>query len=320
LPSERDQNFLLQLKGSEARTVLKIHNPGDETAFVECQSLALECATVAGANCQRLLRTTDTNDFLVPVPLGEVVCQCRMLEFIPGAMLADAAAGLAGEDRDKLWGDVGRAVGGVCAALLNFEHPAAQRTFHWDLQQCEEVIGARKADVREDRQPLIERFVAQYRSEVVPLLPQLRRSVVHNDGNDYNLVVQEGSRVGVLDFGDMLHSYTVADAAICLAYLLFHCPAETSLVESALPFVTGFHSQCPLKEEEVEALFGLAIMRVCTSVCMSAYQSKLEPDNEYLLVSAGPAWALLERLAAEELAERPVAVFRRACGFEPRAA
>lgn len=42
-------------------------------------------------------------------------------------------------------------------------------------------------------------------------------------------------------------------------------------------------------------------IEVCTSVCMSAYQSKLEPENEYLLISAKPAWTLLERVDQEDV-------------------
>ena len=36
-------------------------------------------------------------------------------------------------------------------------------------------------------------------------------------------------------------------------------------------------------------------------MCMSAYQSKLEPENEYLLISAKPAWRLLKRVDQEDV-------------------
>lgn len=330
LPSERDQNLLLRAVaepdspsgGGDVvdHAVLKIHNPNDELAFIDCQSMALELATAAGATCQRQLRTLDSSQVMVALPMKdcERTCQCRMLTFLPGKMLAEAAEQAAenADARAVLFAEVGTAVGSVTAALLNMEHPAAQRTFVWDLCQCEEVIGKFASDVRADRQPLLERFLGEYRRDIVPLLPKLRRSVVHNDPNDYNLVVDERGHVGVLDFGDMLRTYTCADAAIGMAYLLFHCPSGVPLAESIVPFVRSFHEKCPLIEEEVQALFGLAVMRVCTSVCMSAHQSKLEPDNEYILISAGPAWALLERLAAADGADEPPAVvLRRACGF-----
>lgn len=319
LPSERDQNFLLRPPGGaeDGMVVLKVHNPTDEAAFVDCQAQGLELAARGGASCQRQLCTSDTGDCMVALalPCG-ALCQVRALTFLPGEMLADAAAAAAGAaELADLFNAVGSAVGGLSAAMLGFEHAAAHRHFHWDLQTCEDVIGKYVGDVREDRRSLIGEFLARYRSLVKPHLPEIRKSIVHNDLNDYNLVVMKDGAVGVLDFGDMVYSYTCADAAICLAYLLFHCSAEAPLLEAALPFVRGFHARCSLSAAECRVLFGLAVMRVCTSVCMSAYQSRLEPDNEYLLISAGPAWALLERLASGSEEEAAPGVVSRACGF-----
>lgn len=325
LPSERDQNFLLtsNVNGMEEKFVFKVHNPSDSPDFVACQNQALELASKGGANCQQLSRTLhggqETTALAVKAATGDgPSCLCRMLSFLPGRPLGDAVADTKDDHagRAVLWDKVGQTVGAVTAALLKFEHPAAHREFVWDLRNAENVILAHIEDVRNDRLPLLHGFIRQYRENIVPLLPQLRTSVVHNDPNDYNLVVDESGHVGILDFGDMMYSYTCADAAICIAYLLFHCPDEVALVDSILPFVRSFHACCPLTIAEADALFGLAIMRVCTSVCMSAYQSRLEPDNEYLLISAGPAWKLLERLArSEEDSESPSSVLRRACGF-----
>lgn len=342
LPSERDQNFLVTgYEGqSEAapvaegateeapRFVLKVNNPSDELAFIECQDDALERAAAAGARCQRLLRATADAEggearLLVPLPAGDAgrTCWCRMLTYLPGKVLAEVAPTCS--NLRGLWTACGRAVGSVSAALLPMRHTAAQRAFVWDLQRCVEVIGRHQPLVaRPERRALIERLVAEYRRTVEPLVPRLRTSVAHNDPNDHNLVVLDDGAVGVLDFGDMLHTYACADAAICMAYLLFHCPQGQSLAESVVPFVAAFHAQCPLHREEVQALFGLAVMRVCTSVCLSAHQSSFEPDNEYLTISAAPGWALLERLAATWDAagggggfESEAAVLCAACGF-----
>jgi len=238
-----------------------------------------------------------------------------MFSFLPGQMLADAAASVDDSTRAKLFEAVGEAVGSVTAALCGFDHAAAHRDFYWDLRCCEEVIKARSSYVHEDRRALLGGFLARYCQDIKPTLPRLRKSVVHNDPNDYNLVVLDNGRVGVLDFGDMVYSYTCADAAIGMAYLLLHCPVGSSLVECVLPFVCKYHQMCPLTEDEARVLFGLAIMRICTSVCMSAYQSSLEPDNPYLLISSKPAWALLERLAAGGEETSAPARLLRACGF-----
>ena len=63
-------------------------------------------------------------------------------------------------------------------------------------------------------------------------------------------------------------------------------------------------------------LYGLIGARLCSSVLMSAYRKKLEPDNAYLSVSEQSAWALLEFLADvhPDLAHY---TFRQACGLDP---
>ncbi|CAK9096643.1 unnamed protein product, partial [Durusdinium trenchii] len=316
LPSERDLNFLVKL--DEELAVFKVHNPTDLQDFVECQCLALEHVAQHGACCQRLLRSK-SKEFLIALELeGHRRCMCRALSFLPGRMLAEVAQEMAesGERLAQLFDAVGTAVGQVTAALLTFEHAAAEREFVWDLQRCSQVVDAHISDVEEDNRALLQRVLQCQMVELRNLLPRLRRSIVHNDPNDYNLVVN-GGQVGVLDFGDMVHSYTCADAAIGMAYLLFHVPSSMPLVEGVLPFVQGFHRACPLEEVEVEALFGLAVCRVCTSLCMSAHQSKLEPDNEYLLISAKPAWRLLTRVDSEKV-EHAKDIFKQSLGLQPR--
>eukprot|EP00927_Polykrikos_kofoidii_P040879 TRINITY_DN34866_c0_g1_i1.p1 TRINITY_DN34866_c0_g1~~TRINITY_DN34866_c0_g1_i1.p1 ORF type:complete len:370 (+),score=74.49 TRINITY_DN34866_c0_g1_i1:194-1303(+) len=324
LPSERDLNLLVQgfakneQEAARDRVVFKCHNPSDDSQFIDLQIQALDRASAAGASCQQPLRTQDTNETYVPLELpdGSGVCLVRALSYLPGEMLAEAMARVAPdkEARDGHMAAVGRAVGSVTKSLLGFEHQAATREFQWDILQCETVISERLVDIAHDKLPLVERCLAKYRTDVKPLLPQLRRSIVHNDANDYNLVVMDNGDIGVLDFGDMCHTLTVADAAICLAYLLFHVPPEAPLVESILPFVRSYHMECSLTEAELKVLFDLAVMRVCTSVAISSNQSKLEPHNEYLLISAKPAWALLERLSNEaETCEAAAASLRAAC-------
>ena len=46
--------------------------------------------------------------------------------------------------------------------------------------------------------------------------------MIHGDANDYNILVDAaGARVtSILDFGDMVHTATVCDLAIALAYVM----------------------------------------------------------------------------------------------------
>ena len=67
----------------------------------------------------------------------------------------------------------------------------------------------------------IDTIVERFDTHVRPILGALPRRAIHDDLNDYNVLVDRQSceRVtlavsGIVDFGDMVHSYAVADLAI----------------------------------------------------------------------------------------------------------
>jgi len=128
LPSERDQNLLLQRKDATDEVdmvVFKVHNPNDSANFVECQNLALECAASKGCSCQRLKLALDGGEKIVELPTAAGgVCLCRMLTFLPGAMLAEVAPSW--PDQGSLWSEVGKAVGSVTRALQELNHSVAE--------------------------------------------------------------------------------------------------------------------------------------------------------------------------------------------------
>ena len=52
----------------------------------------------------------------------------------------------------------------------------------------------------------------------------------------------------------------------------------------------------PLLDDEIDLLFDLMSMRLCTSVCICAHQRRLAPENAYLSVDEADALALLEKM------------------------
>jgi Ser/Thr protein kinase RdoA (MazF antagonist) len=111
--------------------------------------------------------------------------------------------------------------------------------------------------------------------------------VIHSDGNDYNVLVSPygrwGNRVsGLIDFGDMVHSHTVNELAIACAYALM---GKTDPLAAAAGWSPVTTEAFALTEDELAVLFDLICMRLCTSVCHSAHQIRLAPENTYLLIS-----------------------------------
>ena len=122
-------------------------------------------------------------------------------------------------------------------------------------------------------------------------------------------VGEDGRRVvGLLDFGDMIHSITAHEAAVACAYAMLGRDDPTGVLKAV---IHGFVGTCPLTAYEINALPSLAIARLATSVAMSAQQKRVS-DDPYLRVSEAPAWDLLERLHAMAPSELRVAAHEAA--------
>ena len=67
-------------------------------------------------------------------------------------------------------------------------------------------------------------------------------------------------------------------------------------IESACQLIRGYHEKFPLNESEIEILFLMAVMRLCLTVTLGAFQQKNDPENQYLSISQRPAWKLLDKL------------------------
>jgi Ser/Thr protein kinase RdoA (MazF antagonist) len=121
----------------------------------------------------------------------------------------------------------------------------------------------------------------------------LRHSVIHGDANDYNVIVGAGRMVGLLDFGDMLHSATICDLAIALAYTMLE---EAEPLRVAAQVIRAYQDRYPLNEVEQQALFPLVLSRLAMSVCYSAHNRARNPGDPYQVVSEAAAWDLLGKL------------------------
>ncbi|MGH9415815.1 MAG: aminotransferase class III-fold pyridoxal phosphate-dependent enzyme [Terriglobales bacterium] len=178
----------------------------------------------------------------------------------------------------------------------------------------------RHLDVIADRarRALVERFLALYEAEVVPALPRLRRSIIHGDANDYNVIVGDASVqpravAGLIDFGDMHYGITAAEPAVAAAYALL---GKADPLEAAAAVVRGYHRAWPLQEPEIAVLYPLIGARLAVSVVNAALRRRVKPDDPYVTISDAAAWDALQRLAT--LAPRFAHYsLRAACGLEP---
>jgi Ser/Thr protein kinase RdoA (MazF antagonist) len=101
---------------------------------------------------------------------------------------------------------------------------------------------------------------------------------------------------GLLDFGDMVYSYTVADLAIAIAYVVLDTAHPRA---AANEVIKGYTSEFALLDEELEAVWPLALLRLAVSACMAAYQQRQQANNEYLRISQRAIEQNLPRICTE---------------------
>jgi len=299
LPSERDQNFRIELASGEG-FVLKIANASESYDLLDAQNHALKRMAQAGLPL--------SGAAVVHTLTGETIAAVthddgqrffvRMLRFIPGVPLATVRP-----HAPELLDDLGRFLGRIDRALAGYDHPALHRAFHWDLMRGGEVVRSLIDKIAApERHALVRGLLERFERETAPRLPMLPQQVIHGDANDYNVLVSSDGDIftrhhsiaGILDLGDMVYSLRVADLAIAAAYALLD---KADPLQAVAQVTAGYHAVNPLSEAEIAALWDLTCMRLCVSVCHAAHQRALQPDNDYLSISEQPAWAALEKLA-----------------------
>lgn len=287
LDSERDQNVRLQTSGGDF--VLKVANQAETESELDMQIAALRHVAQV------------RSDLLVPrvVPTvggdglgtwGETDARhlVRCVSYLPGTPFA-----VANRTADT-YRELGMALGQLSSALAGFGHRAAHRDdFVWNLdtaQGCRIFID----DINEEADRVLVREVFDRHAErVVPALGMLRRAVIHQDANDYNVVVSSDGKVGLIDFGDMVFGCQINELAIALAYALMDVD---DIVAMSRLVIGGYVSRFALHETEVDVLFDLVTTRLAMSVAISSHRTAAFSSNDYLRISQAPALRLLRRL------------------------
>ena len=308
LASERDQNF--KVETAEGTFILKIVNAAEPDVESDFQTALL---AHLGANAGDL-PVPHIRPALSGASLASTIGphgarhRIRLVSWVEGRPLAET------ERSDAALHALGRMLGRFDAALKGFMHPGALRDLDWDIRHAGRSAGRLQHVAAAEDRALLERFLTRFTANA-PRLAMLRAAVIHNDANDWNVLVDNGDadRIsGLIDFGDALHAPLIAEVAIAAAYAgLDHADP----IGAAAAIASGFHAEYPLQEEEVDLLYDLIAIRLVTSVTISASRRSHTQDNPYLAISERPAWTLLRKL--DRMNPRfATAILRKACGFE----
>src|SRR4051812_13140323 len=232
LDGEYDDNFHISGGAGDRGFVFKLSHTAEKQAVIALQHEAIRLAGYG----QVRLATTD---------IDGVRRYARLLEWIPGELLAKVQPQSA-----ALLRSLGESLAKLDRALLDFDHPAAHRHMQWDLLQAGELRQEAHFIADDRRRSLVTKLLGRVDDEVLPVASRLRRSVIHGDANDFNVVVRDDRVAGLIDFGDMVHSATVTDLAIAAAYVM---TAAHDPLGAASHVVAGYHAQLPLTDAEQRA-------------------------------------------------------------------
>ncbi len=311
LPSYVDQNFRLE-HPSGRRLVLKIANAAIGRDELDFENRAME--HVAESDCelavQRVLSTLG-GERIVPVDQDGRCHHVRLVTYLDGVTWGAAPA----PSPERLV-RLGRGIATLVSALESFSHPAMHRAIEWDVKHFP-AIRQHVGEIEDPgRREIATRIFDRFDRDVVPRLPWLPASVIHNDVNEQNVLVDpEGREItGLLDFGDLVHTTTVSELAVTMAYGML---GRGDPLAAGAHILSGFHQRRPLGAAELDVLFDLVLARLATSVTFAAHTARLDPDNTaYLTISEAPGWKVLEELIELD----PAAVRRHyaeACGAAP---
>ena len=300
-------NFLLSNDKNE-KYILKVSNESHSFPFLEAQVEIIKHLTRSNiSNCFQHFCINKQGGELTKIVLDDHTYYIRILNFLEGTFWVDEKV-----KTTELHYNLGSFLGNMDNALKDFSHPAMHRNYTWDISHTSEAGDNLKHILNHEKRRIAGYFLLQFDTEVLPQIHRLRHAYIHNDANDYNVLVQ-GNRVsGLIDFGDMVYTALINNLAIACTYAMLD---EEDPIAVAASIVQGYHEAYKLTEQELDLLYYLIAGRLCISVTQSAYNASLDSNNEHHFITEKPAWDLLYKLIQINPIKAQDA-FRKACGFE----
>ena len=310
LPGDVDFNFRVKVDDGDGY-ILKVSRPDQDEEYLNFQqAILLHLESHPEITAPQTIKSKSgkiTSEYIDPKGNIRMV---RLLTWIPGRLWSSV-----NPHSNDLRLSLGTECGKLTQALQDFDHPKAHRSFEWDIAESlwtKDNIHLFDSEKKEIVSYFLSLFEQQQQT-----YNTLRKSVVHNDPNDNNILVSSDlihpKVIAAIDFGDAIYTQTINDLAIACAYAIMH---HNDPLEASLAVIKGYHQSFPLEEIELAHLYSCISMRLVTTVTKSALGKLKEPDNEYLSISEKPAWDVLYKWH-EINADFAHYSFRQTCGFSP---
>ncbi|MEM8608039.1 MAG: aminotransferase class III-fold pyridoxal phosphate-dependent enzyme [Myxococcota bacterium] len=310
LPGYEDLNAQLTTPDG-TRYIVKLHTQGADADVLHAQMTVLDQlqthASRPAAYPQPVAGRTGAVLHTVALPDGRTAL-LRLLTFLEGTFWAEANPGR------THYRDLGRLLAETHLTLAEGVPLAIRaRALSWDLQRASLLLADLDALPDPVHRRLVHHVLAQFEAEALPVWATLPRQTIHNDANDWNVLVDDQRVVGLIDFGDAVFGPRIQDLAVALAYVLM---GHAAPLAAAADVLAGYAAVAPMEARALDTLYYAIGARLAMSVLHAAKAKQRRPDDAYLAVSEAGAWALLD----DWLALNPMAAqhaFREAAGVAP---
>ncbi|WP_158249206.1 MULTISPECIES: phosphotransferase enzyme family protein [Pseudomonas] len=198
----------------------------------------------------------------------------RLYSYLPGILLADA---LCYEDlRPK----IGRMVARLHDATENFYHCRASRYVKWDIKNSHALADYLNVIEDQNLRGLIASMVDGYVKNVMPLINELPKQIIHGDLHPGNILIDPVKKniKGVIDFGDIVLSSRSGDLAIACTGQLDY---KDDALKGVLEVLDGYRPEKPLTEVEANALPYQIGARFAAGILFLASHKKKFPESAH---------------------------------------
>jgi Ser/Thr protein kinase RdoA (MazF antagonist) len=220
--------------------------------------------------------------------------EVRLMSYLDGTPLDSTHS--SPEQRER----IGEMLARLRHASAGFRHPAESRVLAWDVKHLASlgnlIDGVDDPAQKRQLAAGMERFL-----DIAPRVAALRSQVVHNDFSQSNIVVDHGSAdfvVGIIDFGDAVHTAIAIDVSTALLNQLPRDAAQNpvdDLFWRGRDVLRGYLRHAELTREELMLIPHLAMARAVTRGLLSLWRARMFPENKtYLLRNTEQGWAQLK--------------------------
>lgn len=228
----------------------------------------------------------------VDVPAGTQPALMRIQEYLPGRVAAGSQLPAdypeqVGRTAARMVTALGEMVGeqGPVQHPWSFETTGANVLFACQRIGSLEASGHVPAEVSGQLSGdlALARAAAQrFEAEIVPQLDELTRQVLHQDLNDFNLLVEDGQISGIIDFGDARTAPRVAEPAIAAAYTMLGTDRPLAALRQTVAAyqeaATGTSAE--LDDTELSLIEHAAITRLCLNACIWTSRTLTAPPDD----------------------------------------